>query len=77
VRLSPFWPDLAAIYFAQAETQFEWAATTHQRTKFIYVVSQLKLQQPSEVEDIINSPPEQEPYDQLKAELVRRLSTSR
>jgi len=29
------------------------------------------------VEDIINSPPEQEPYDRLKAQLVRRMSTSR
>jgi len=29
------------------------------------------------VEDIITAPPEHEPYDRLKAELVRRLSTSR
>ena len=48
-----------------------------QRTKFKYVVSQLNQQQAAEVEDIITSPPEQEPYDRLKAELVRRLSTSR
>jgi len=33
--------------------------------------------QAAEVEDIIISPPEQDPYDQIKAELVRRLSTSR
>jgi len=36
----------------------------------------LNQQQAAEVEDII-SPPELEPYDRLKAELVRRLSTSR
>jgi len=75
-RLPPFWPDRPAVWFAQAESQFELAAITRQRTKFNYVVSQLNHQQAAEVEDII-SPPELEPYDRLKAELVRRLSTSR
>jgi len=53
------------------------AAITCQRTKFNYVVSQLNQQQAAEVEDIITTPPEDEPYDRLKAELVRWLSTSR
>ena len=77
VRLPPFWPDRPAIWFAQAESQFELAAITRQRTKFNYVISQLNQEQASEVEDIITAPPEHEPYDRLKAELVRRLSTSR
>jgi len=77
LRLPPFWPDRPAVWFAQAESQFELAAITRQPTKFNYVVSQLNQQQAAEVEDIIISPLEQEPYDQLKAELVRRLSTSR
>jgi hypothetical protein len=38
------------------------------------VVAKLNQQQAAEVEDIITSPPEHEPYDQLKAELLRRLS---
>jgi len=77
VRLPPFWPDRPAIWFTQAEAQFQLAAITRQRTKFNYVVSQLNQQQAAEVEDIITSPPEHEPYDRLKVELVRRLSTSR
>jgi len=77
VRLPPFWPDRPAVWFAQADSQFELAAITRQRTKFNYVVSQLNQQQAAEVEDIIISPPELGPYDRLKAELVRRLSTSR
>jgi hypothetical protein len=77
VRLPPFWPDRPAIWFAQAEAQFDLAAITRQRTKFNYVMSQLNQQQAAEVEDIITSPPEQDPYDRLKEELVRRLSTSR
>ena len=77
VRLPTFWTDRPAVWFAQAEAQFELAAITRQRTKFNYVVSQLNQQQAAEVEDIITTPPEDEPYDRLKAELVRRLSTSR
>ena len=53
------------------------AEITRQRTDFNYVVSQLNQQQAAEVEDIITSPPELEHYELLKAELVRRLSTSR
>jgi len=77
VCLQPFWTDRSGIWFAQAEAQFELAAITRQRTKLNYVVSQLNQQQAAEVEDIIISPPEHEPYDRLKAELMRRLSTSR
>ena len=77
VRLPPFWPDRPALWFAQAEAQFDLAGITRQRTKFNHVVSQLHQQHAAEVEDIITSPPEREPYDRLKAELVRRLSTSR
>jgi hypothetical protein len=77
VRLPPFWPDRPALWFAQAEAQFDLAGITRQRTKFNYVVSQLHQQHAAEVEDIITAPPEHEPYDRLKAELVRRLSTSR
>jgi len=77
VRLPPFWPDRPAIWFAQAESQFELSAITRQRTKFNYVVSQLNQQQAAEVEDIITNPPELDPYEKLKTELIRRLSTSR
>jgi hypothetical protein len=77
VRLTPFWPDRSAVWFAQAEAQFELSAITRQRTKFNYVVSQLKQQHAAEVEDLIISPPDHDAYDRHTAELVRRLSTSR
>ena len=71
VCLPPFWPNRPAVWFAQAEAQFELASITHQRTNFSYVMSQLNQKHAAEVEDIITSPPKQEPYDRLKAELVR------
>jgi hypothetical protein len=77
VRLPPFWPGRPAVWFGQAEAQFELADIPQPRTKFKYVVSQLNQQLAAEVEDIIIAPPDHEPYNRLKAELVRRLSTSR
>jgi hypothetical protein len=53
-RLPPFWPDRPAVWFAQAETQFEVAAIKNQLTKFNYVVEHLNQQQAAEMEDIIN-----------------------
>ena len=47
-----------------------------QQTKFNYVVSQLNQQQAAELEDIITAPPEHDPYEQIKAELIGRLSSS-
>jgi hypothetical protein len=77
VRLPPFWPDRPGLWFAQAEAQFALASVTSEKTKFNYVISQLEYRHAAEVEDIIISPPADEPYTTLKAELVRRLSSSR
>jgi len=52
------------------------AFNTLQQTKFGYVVSKLNQHQAVDVEDIITTPPQQEPYDRLKAELLRRFSNS-
>jgi hypothetical protein len=41
------------------------------------VVSQLQQQHAAEVEDIITTPPQDNPYDRLKTEPVKHLSTSR
>jgi hypothetical protein len=76
VRLPTFWPDRPALWFAQAEEQFELAAVTRQRTTFKYVVSQLHQQHAAEVQDIITSPVH-DPNDRREAELVHRSSTSR
>jgi hypothetical protein len=77
VRLPPYWPDRPGLWFAQAEAQFNLASVTSETTKFNYMVSQLEYRHAAEVEDIIISPPANEPYTTLKAELVRRLSSSR
>ena len=77
VRLPPFWPDRPGLWFATAEAQFDLACVSSERTKFNYVISQLEYRHAAEVEDLIISPPANEPYTTLKTELVRRLSASR
>jgi hypothetical protein len=73
VRLPPFWAERPAVWFAQAEAQFSLAGISSERTKFHYVISQLDQGYAADVEDIITSPPLQDPY----TELLKRLSLSR
>jgi hypothetical protein len=63
--------------FAQAEARFILASTSSEKTKFCYVISQLDHRYTTEVEDIIISLPEQDPYTAMRTELVRRLLPSR
>jgi hypothetical protein len=77
VRLPPFWAERPAVWFAQAEVQFTLAGISSERPKFHYVISQLEQRYAAEVEDIITSSPQQDPYSKLKTELLKRLSLSR
>jgi hypothetical protein len=77
VQLPPFWTEWPAMWFTQAEVQFFSANINCEQTKFCYVISQLDHRLASEVEAIITSPPEQEPYTTLRTELIRRLSPLR
>jgi hypothetical protein len=55
VRLSPFWVEPSAVWFAQAEAQFTLAGISTELTKFCYVISQLDQRYAVEEEDIITS----------------------
>jgi hypothetical protein len=76
-RLPPFWAELPAVRFAQAEAQFTLAGIGSEQNKFCYVISQLYQRYASEVEDIITSPPKRDPYTTLRIELVRLVSPSK
>jgi hypothetical protein len=77
VRLPPFWAKRPAVWFAQAEAQFFLAGVSSETMKFFHVISQLDHRYVPEVEDIITSPPERDPYTTERNELVQRLSPSR
>lgn len=77
LRLPPFWLDRPALWFAQAEAQFELASIISEKTKCKQVISHLDCRHAAEVKDSITSSPEQEAYAVLKTKLVCCISTSR
>jgi hypothetical protein len=76
VRLPPFWPERPDIWFSQAEAQFSMAGISSETTKFCHVISQLDHRYAEEVDDIITSTPQLDPYSTLRTVLLKRLSPS-
>ncbi|KAK3916919.1 Myosin-3 [Frankliniella fusca] len=74
VKLPPFWRDRPTLWFSQVEAQFSLAGITQEATKYAYVVSHLDEKYANEVDDIITSPPAENPYTTLKTALIKRVS---
>jgi hypothetical protein len=61
VWIPPFWVKRPAVWFVQVEVPFTLADISNEKNKFYRKISQLDHRYQSEVEDIITSPPQQEP----------------
>jgi hypothetical protein len=70
VRLPAFCAERLVLWLAQAEAQFSFACYSNERTEFYYGFFQLDHRYATEVEDIITSPPQQNPYTKLRTELL-------
>jgi hypothetical protein len=77
VRLPQFCPERPDVWFSQAEAQFSLAGISNERTKFYHIISQLDHRYTAEVDNIITSPPQQDPYTKLRTALLHRLSPSK
>lgn len=76
VKVPPFWPEKPSLWFAQLEGQFVLNGIKNDATKYYYVSANLDNRYAMEVEDILLNPPSEGKYESLKAELIKRLSTS-
>jgi hypothetical protein len=62
------------VWFLQAEAQFSIAGITQDLTKFHYIISHLDQRHAEEIEDLIASLPQHNPYTTLRTTLLKRLS---
>lgn len=76
IRTPPFSKDRPALWFASLEAQFSINQITRESTKFSYAISLLDTNCACEVEDIIISPPQIDPYTTLKKAIISRFSDS-
>ena len=76
VKIPPFSPADPQVWFAQVEAQFTTRNISLQKMRFDYVVASLAPEFATEVRDLILKPPEEDPYDALKEQLIRRTAVS-
>ncbi|KAM7288102.1 uncharacterized protein ISCGN_031791 [Ixodes scapularis] len=76
LRLPRFWTADPQLWFAQVESQFTTSHITSQTQRFHHVVAALPPETAVDIRDIILEPPTTNPYDNLKAELIKRTSAS-
>ena len=76
IKLPPFWPTDSEVWFVQTEAQLTTRSITTQKTRFEYVVSSLSPEFAVKVRDLLLKPPADNPYDTLKAELIKRTAVS-
>ena len=69
LKLPPFWPESAEVWFAQAEAQFNIKGISSSSTKFYHCVASMSQEVASQMLDLIRDPPASKPYEVFKSRL--------
>jgi hypothetical protein len=70
VKLSPFWPQAPALWFAHAECSFTVKNIEAQFDRYCHLVAALPHESLRLVADLVESPPTETPYDDIKTRFV-------
>ena len=76
VKIPPFWPNNAKLFFFQVEANFSIAKITNEVTKFNTIVAALDSETLMHVSDIVFKPPTENPYTVLKNRLISEFELS-
>lgn len=76
VKLSEFWKNDPAMWFAQAEAQFALCRVTEDITKFYHIIAKVDSTVLSHVSDLVSNPPRVDKYEAIKQRLVSRFQMS-
>lgn len=76
IKFPEFWSADSELWFLTTESIFRKHRITSSQTKFDYVVSTLPQATAAMVRDILRSPPDDQPYEKLREELIRRTTES-
>ena len=76
LKLPPFSSRDIDFWFIQVEAQFRTGNVTDDQTKFDYVIAALDPDISADIQDVLESPPDDNKYGFLKLKLRKRLSAS-
>lgn len=77
IKLPTFWTAQPNVWFTQAEAQFHIKNITQDSTKYYYLISALDQATASRIIDVLQSPPADGLYNNLKKKLLDTFSLSR
>ena len=75
-KLPSFWPSDVELWFSLCEAEFDACGITRQESRFGHIARTLPPEVAQEVRDLIVTRPATDPYDALKAAVIKRTSVS-
>lgn len=76
IQLHSFNPNKPELWFKQLDGLFKMNNVTTEEDKYFLLTTKLEARWAGEIEDLINTPPEKQPYSVVRTELINRVAES-